>query len=62
MQKVELTIEEAEILREILEHNLNEVDVEVFRADTHSFKEMLKHRRDVIERIFARLALPAGAV
>jgi hypothetical protein len=61
MQKFELTTEEAEVLRDILQHNLNELDVEVFRTDTHDFKEMLRHRRDVIERILGRLAVPAAA-
>jgi hypothetical protein len=61
MQKFDLTIEEAEVLRDILQHSLNEVDVEVFRTDTHDFKQMLRHRRDVIERLLGRLATPAVA-
>jgi hypothetical protein len=61
MQKFELTTEETEVLREILQHSLNEVDVEVFRTDTHDFKAMLRHRRDLIERILGKLAMPACA-
>ena len=59
MQTFELTAEEAEVLRDILQHNLNEVDVEVFRTDTHDFKAMLRHRRGLIEHMLAKLAAPA---
>ena len=55
MQKIELTSEEAEILRDILQYNLKEIDIEVFRTDTHDFKEKLKHRRHVIEHLLGRL-------
>lgn len=62
MQKLELTLEEAEVLKEVLQHGLTEVDVEVFRTDTHDFKEMLKHRRGLLERIQQKLvALPMAA-
>jgi len=61
MQTFELTTEEAEVLRDILQHNLKEMDVEVFRTDTHDFKEMLRHRRDVIQRMLGRLAIPVAA-
>jgi len=61
MQKFELTTEETEVLRDILQHSRNEVDVEVFRTDTHDFKEMLRHRRNVIEHILGKFAAPAVA-
>src|SRR5579859_6903149 len=51
MQKLELTLEEAEVLKEVLQHGLTEVDVEVFRTDTRDFKEMLKHRRDLLDAL-----------
>jgi len=60
MQTFELTTEEAEVLRDILQHNLKEMDVEVFRTDTHDFKEMLRHRSDVIQRMLGRLAIPVA--
>lgn len=62
MQNLEFTFEELEVLRDILEHKIMEIDVELFRTDTHDFKMMLKHRRDVIERILSRMApVPLGA-
>ncbi len=56
MQNIELTPEEQEVLRDVVQHNLTEVDVEVFRTDTHDFKEMLKHRRDILEHILTKLS------
>ena len=60
MQNLEFTAEEVEVLRDILQHNLNEIDVEVFRTDTHDFKEMLKRRRATLEHLLAKL--PGTAV
>lgn len=53
---IEFTPEETQVLREILQHGLNEMDVEVIRTDTHDFKAMLKHRREVVDRILSKLA------
>jgi hypothetical protein len=55
MQNMEFTSEEQEILAEVLHHLIQELDIEVGRTDTHDFKEKLKHRRLVLERILARL-------
>jgi hypothetical protein len=63
MQKFEFSNEEVEVLREVLQHGITEIDVEVFRTDTHEFKEMLKRRRTVLEQIFSKLsAVPVNAV
>jgi hypothetical protein len=56
MPRLELTAEELEVLREVLAHYTSEIDVEVFRTDTHDFKQMLKHRRDVLEHILAKVS------
>ncbi len=55
MQTIEFTAEELEVLREVLQHGLSEIDVEVFHTDTHEFKEVLKHRRDILERLLGKL-------
>ena len=55
MQNYEFSIEEVDILRDILRHAISDIDVEVFRTDTHDFKEMLKRRRQIMDRIFAKL-------
>jgi hypothetical protein len=56
MQIFEFTMEESELLRELLRHKLDEADVELFRTDSHDYKQMLKHRRDVLEHLFAKLS------
>ena len=62
MQNLELSSEEQEALRDVLQHGIAELDIEVFRTDTHAFKEMLKQRRKVLESILARIpAVPAPA-
>jgi len=60
MQRLELTQDEAELLRDMLRHALSDIDVEVFRTDTHDFKTMLKGRRDLMEHILEKL--PAAPV
>jgi hypothetical protein len=60
MQKLEFSSDELDLLREMLQHALSEIDVEVFRTDTHDFKTMLKGRRELMEQILAKLsAVPA---
>ena len=62
MQSLEFTAEEIEVLRELLRNKIDEVDVETFRTDTHTFKEMLKRRREVLEHMLTKLSsLPIAA-
>ncbi len=56
MSELHLTSEEIEVLRGLLQHTINEMEVEVFRTDAHDFKEMLKHRRETIERILNKIS------
>ncbi len=62
MERLELTGEEAAVLRELLERRLTEVDVEVSHTDAHDFKALLKQRREIIESILRKVtALPMAA-
>ena len=62
MQSIELTTEEMETLRGLLEHQIREIEVEVFGTDTHDFKEKLKDRRNVLSHLLEKLgASPVGA-
>lgn len=56
MQHVELTSEELEVLRELLRHSIGDMDMEVFRTDSHDYKALLKHRREVLERVVEKLS------
>jgi hypothetical protein len=55
MMRIELTPEERDLLREILDRNLNEVDLEIHRADTLGFKDMLKRRKQSLEHIIEKV-------
>jgi hypothetical protein len=57
---VEFSSQEIELLRDLLQHHLGELEIEVFRTDTHDFKEKLKHRREVVEGILKRMPEPAA--
>ena len=55
MNELQLNAEEMEVLRDMLRHAIDEMEVEVFRTDTHDFKLKLKHRREVLEHILGKL-------
>jgi len=56
MIHIEMSSEEVDVLRQVLEHQILQMDVEVDRTDTHDFKKMLQHRRDLLKQILARLS------
>ncbi len=56
MQKIEFTDEELALLRELVQHELGEIEVEILRTATRDFREMLKRRRDTIDHMLSRLA------
>ncbi len=62
MQTIELSAEEREVLHDVLEREFKEIDMEVLRTDTRDFKELLKHRRMILEQLLVKLAAaPAPA-
>jgi hypothetical protein len=62
MQTIEMSAEEREVLYEVLEREFKGIEQEVFRTDTRDFKELLKHRRTVMEGLMVKLAaVPAPA-
>jgi hypothetical protein len=56
MQQFEFSSEEQGVMAELLRHQIQELDVEVGRTDTHDFKAKLKHRRHVLETVLAKLS------
>jgi hypothetical protein len=52
----EFTEEEIETLRELLDHEINQMDVEIDRTDTRDFKMMLRHRRDLLKSALQKLS------
>jgi len=56
MMNIEFTPEESDVLLELLQNERKKIDVEISRTDTHEFKELLKHRRSVLEHVLAKLS------
>jgi hypothetical protein len=63
MQTLDFNSEEVELLHETMHHAIQQIDLEIYRTDTHEFKERLKHRRQVLSSALSKLeTLPAAAV
>ena len=66
---IELDERERAFLEGILEELLGDVRDEIYRAETHDFKEQLKSKKDVVVHLIGKLrpaaagigTLPAGA-
>ena len=56
MSQLELTAEEEATLREVLNHRLSELEVEILHTDHSEFRSMLKHHREVLARVAERLS------
>ena len=55
MSTLELTAEELELLREVLEADLSELRMEIVDTDNSQFKDGLKHRKRVMMDILEKL-------
>ncbi len=62
MQQIELRPEERDVLRDVVHQAVAEMEIEVFRTDSHEFKEMLRHRLDLLKHVATRIdAMDAAA-
>lgn len=59
MMRIDFSPEETDLLREILERSLNELEVEIHRANKLGFKDMLKRRKQSLEHILEKVAYTA---
>jgi len=55
MKTLEFTSEELELLRDLLQHALHEIEIEVFRTDARDFKQLLRHRREVLDQVLLKI-------
>ncbi|HEY0592285.1 MAG TPA: hypothetical protein VGF40_10995 [Thermoanaerobaculia bacterium] len=55
MIDVTLTIEEREILGQVLDRTIGELTREIVSTDRRAFRDDLKVRRDLVERLYAAL-------
>lgn len=56
MARIELAEHEVLILREFLEAELHELSHEIHHTDSRTFKEQLKAKQSVLERVLGQLA------
>jgi hypothetical protein len=59
MQRLDLSSEEAYVLRETLESYLSDLRMEIADTDRLDYREQLKHRKTILDRIARGLA-PTG--
>jgi uncharacterized protein YlxP (DUF503 family) len=61
--RVDLSIEEKRILRSVLESTLSDLRMEIADTDSQDFREMLKKRKAVLQKVLESLGPPSpGAV
>lgn len=60
MTRLELTPEEQELLGQVLRNYLATLEVEICHTDHSEFRSLLKQRRELLNRLLARLG-PAGS-
>jgi hypothetical protein len=58
---IELSDDEAEMLREILEIDRSDLRMEIANTDSQEFRERLKLRERFLDRLLARLGRPVAA-
>ncbi len=56
MVRIELAEEEATVLREYLEGELHDLSHEIHHTDSRKFKEQLKQKQVVLERVLGQLS------
>ncbi|MBW3661166.1 MAG: hypothetical protein KY397_05980 [Gemmatimonadetes bacterium] len=60
--RVDLTDEEREILRTVLESYLSDLRMEIADTDSMDFREMLKRRKEVLHKVLDALGGAPGEV
>jgi Cdc6-like AAA superfamily ATPase len=61
MCSVELSHEEMEILSEVLQSSLATLELEIQHTDHQEFKNLLKHRRESLRTLIAKVPRPMPA-
>jgi hypothetical protein len=55
MVSLDLTWEELNTLKELLDNDIAELRMEIIHTDTSQFREMLKHKELILKKILAML-------
>lgn len=56
MTQLDLTKEEQDTLKDVLENYLSDLRQEISATDLHDFKEMLKTRKEVVTKVINALS------
>ncbi len=56
MLDLDLTVDEIDVLRHVLESYLSDLRMEIADTDSFDFREMLKHRKQVINKVLDGLS------
>lgn len=59
--RLELDERERELLLDLLEERLSDLRDEIYRAESHEFKELLKAKKAVVKRLIDELRAAAVA-
>lgn len=61
MCHIELTNEEQETLRNVLDNSLATLELEILHTDYKEFKQLLKRRREILQGLRTRIPHPLDA-
>lgn len=56
----EISHQEQEVLRQLLEHSLATIELEIRHTDHQEYKSMLKQRRETVRALLAKMPQPMG--
>ena len=56
MHRLDLTSEEAYVLREVLQSYLSDLRMEMADTDRRDFRDQLRHRKEILEKVAEALA------
>jgi hypothetical protein len=60
--RIELDEGERELLQGLLEERLGELRDEIYRAESHEFKELLRAKKEVVKKLIEHLRVAAAPV
>jgi hypothetical protein len=55
MRRIELRPDEQDVLRDVVNQAVAEMEIEVYRTDSHEFRDMLRHRLDLLKHVAIKI-------
>jgi hypothetical protein len=60
--RIELDERERELLLDLLEEQLGDLRDEIYRAESHEFKELLRAKKELVKKLIEHLRVAAAPV